>query len=213
MNSDSVNLRNIANHTDYRNTAIMTTNSPQSANPAMSRLRNFLIALAAIALSIALFIGLQTQNPSSSLSQMAEDSTPLEVALGNGKPTLIEFYANWCTSCQAMAADLAELKATYAEPLNFVMLNVDNSKWLPEILHYRVDGIPHFVFLDSQGNSVAQAIGEQPHSILEDNLQALIAAHPLPYAVSTGQVSNFTAPVSAAKTSATAPKSHGAQVQ
>ncbi len=191
----------------------MTTNSPQPANSSISRLRNFLIALAAIALSVALFIGLRTQNPSTSLSQMAEESIPLEIALTNGKPTLIEFYANWCTSCQAMAADLAELKANYTEPLNFVMLNVDNNKWLPEILHYRVDGIPHFVFLDSLGNPVAQAIGEQPRSILENNLQALIAGVPLPYAESTGQVSNFTTPVSPAKASATDPKSHGAQVQ
>ncbi|MBD0346081.1 MAG: thiol:disulfide interchange protein, partial [Coleofasciculus sp. Co-bin14] len=128
-------------------------------------------------------------------------------------PTLMEFYANWCTSCQAMAKDLGELKQQYAESVNFVMLNVDNSKWLPEILNYRVDGIPHFVYLGKEGKAIAQAIGEQPRSILQANLDALVAALPLPYTQANGQVSTFNAPVSAPKATQEDPRSHGAQVQ
>ncbi len=92
----------------------------------------------------------------------------------NGKPSLMEFYANWCTSCQAMAGDLAQLKQEYQEEINFVMINIDNSKWLPEILNYNVDGIPHFVFLDNQGQPITEAIGEQPLSRLRANLQVLL---------------------------------------
>ena len=46
-----------------------------------------------------------------------------------------------------MAPDIQQLKDSYAGRVNFVMLNVDNTKWLPEMLNYRVDGIPHFEFL------------------------------------------------------------------
>jgi Thiol-disulfide isomerase and thioredoxins len=117
----------------------------KSEAKAATRIRNLLIVLAAIALSVSIFFGIRTQTPSSSLTAMAKASAPLETALVNGKPTLIEFYANWCGSCQAMAKDLSEIKQKYAAPLNFVMLNVDNDKWLPEVSKYRVDGIPHFV--------------------------------------------------------------------
>ena len=58
------------------------------------RVRNLLVVLVAIALSVALFFGLQTQNNSVSLTALGEESTPLEVALSNNKPTLMEFYAN-----------------------------------------------------------------------------------------------------------------------
>lgn len=198
----------------------MTANSPDSGSPSpqtpqaslSARLRNFIIALVAIILGVALFLGLQTETGSASLDAQAEESTPMEVAMSNGKPTLMEFYANWCTTCQAMAQDLGELKQQYTDSVNFVMLNVDNSKWLPEILNYRVDGIPHFVFLDAQGEAIAQTIGEQPRPVLEANLEALVADLPLPYTQGDGQVSTFKAPVSSSKASPDDPRSHGSQV-
>ncbi|UWU46973.1 Thiol-disulfide isomerase or thioredoxin [Limnospira platensis C1] len=131
----------------------MSTNPSDSSLTTSSfttRLRNFLIALVAIVLSVLVFWGFRTNATSISLTELATESTPLEVALSNGKPTLMEFYANWCTTCQAMAEDMADLRDSYGDRINFVMLNVDNTKWLPEILKYRVDGIPHFVFLNDQ---------------------------------------------------------------
>jgi len=178
-----------------------------------TRIRNFLIALVAIALGVALFLGLKTETGSISLETQAAESTPLEVAMSNDKPTLMEFYANWCTTCQAMAKDLGELKQQYANKVNFVMLNVDNSKWLPEILNYRVDGIPHFVFLAADGQAIAQTIGEQPRRVLEADLEALVVKLPLPYTQGSGQISAFEAPVSSTKASQDDPRSHGAQVQ
>ncbi|MDJ0599265.1 MAG: thioredoxin family protein [Crocosphaera sp.] len=175
-----------------------------------NRIRNTVIAFAAIALSIAIFFGFQTQTGSVSLEAQAKDSTPIEVAMSNGKPTLTEFYADWCTSCQAMAPELAQLKQKYTESVNFVMLNVDNNKWLPEILRYRVDGIPHFVFIDDQGKAIAQTIGEQPPSVMEANLDALIDHQPLPYAASTGQTSDFKTRVN---TPSSDPRSHSSQAK
>ncbi|BFM38723.1 Thioredoxin domain protein [Synechocystis sp. LKSZ1] len=155
----------------------------------MNRVRNLVLALMAVILSGAIYFGFQTQGSATSLEAQSQQAIPLEVALSNGKPTLTEFYADWCTSCQTMAKDLAVIKRKYADQVNFAMLNVDNSKWLPEVLRYRVDGIPHFVFLNEAGEAIAQAIGEQPRTILEANLAALLQGLALPYARATGQVS------------------------
>ena len=95
------------------------------------RLRNALIALGAIAVGAALFASLQTEANSASLQAQAQRSVPLEAATRNQKPTLVEFYANWCSACQAMAGELDGLKQTYGSQVDFVMLNVDNDKWLP----------------------------------------------------------------------------------
>ena len=192
----------------------MTTNLPDSPTPTpqlATRLRNLVIVIVAVVLSGAVFFGLQTGSDTGSLAAMAATATPLEAALTNRKPTLMEFYADWCTSCQAMAKDMSDLKATYGDRVNFVMLNVDNSKWLPEMLHYRVDGIPHFVFLDRQGESLASTLGEQPRSIMAANLDAMIAEAALPYVRERGRVSEVEAKV-APIASPDDPRGHGAQV-
>ena len=182
---------------------------PESTNA--TRVRNFLIAMVAIALSVALILGLRTQTPEASLAKLDEASTPLEVALSNGKPTIMEFYADWCTVCQKMAPDIKELEVEYADKVNFVMLNVDNTKWLPEMLKYRVDGSPHFVFLGKEGETIAQAIGDQPRTIMNSNIFALVTGSSLPYAQKEGQVSKFTAPVKPT-TSKDDPRLHSSQV-
>lgn len=197
----------------------MTANQPtppsNPSNPAnlttlAVRLRNLVIVLVAVILSVAIFLGLQTGTSSASLAAMAETSTPLNEALVNGKPTLMEFYADWCTACQAMAQDMADLKQTYSNRVNFVMLNVDNSKWLPEMLSYRVDGIPHFVFLDAAGGPIASTIGEQPRTIMASNLDALVTGTPLPYVQSRGRISELESAVPPSRTND--PRSHGSQV-
>jgi thiol-disulfide isomerase/thioredoxin len=194
------------------NSTVATATKNSEAKTA-AQIRNLLIVLAAVALSISIFLGLRTQTASTTLSEMAKAATPLETALANGKPTMVEFYANWCTSCQSMAEDLNAIKQKYAEPMNFVMLNVDNDKWLPEITKYRVDGIPHFVYLNNKGGAVAQTIGEAPRSIIEENLDALIAGKDLPHGQSVGQVSNFNPPTGTVKASSSDPRAHGSQVQ
>lgn len=197
----------------------MAGNLPNSPGVSSSdvelgkRVRNFLIVLAAMTLSVFLFLGLRSQANNADLTTLAQESIPLEVAMTNSKPTLMEFYANWCTTCQAMAKNMKELKQEYGEKVNFVMLNVDNIKWLPEISKYRVDGIPHFVFFNKDGTEISHIIGEIPRPIMVTDLESLIAENPIPSQENIGQVSKFVPKVKAAKDNTTDPRSHGAQVQ
>lgn len=54
---------------------------------------------------------------------------------------------------------------------------------------YDVDGIPHFVFLDSQGRKQGDVVGRLPKDVLQRNTDALVAAAPLPYAKASGATS------------------------
>lgn len=183
-------------------------------NPLRASLGKGAIAAAAVILTVLVFFGLRLQTSLPTLSTMAKRALPLELALTNGKPSLVEFYADWCSSCQAMVPTLAAVEKTYGDRINFVMLNVDNDKWLPEMLAYQVDGIPHFQFFDGTGEAIAHTLGEQPPSIMAANLDALVAQAPLPHVQARGPMSargqeRRLAPASGGQTD---PRSHGAQV-
>lgn len=198
---------------DQSSNEASTIAPPPIATNLATKVRNLIVVSVAVGLAVLLVLGIRTQTPAASLETLAADSTPLETALVNGKPSLVEFYANWCTSCQAMAGDMAELRTTYGDQVNFVMLNVDNTKWLPEMLHYRVDGIPHFVYLDPAGAAISTAIGEQPQTIIASNLDALVVGTDLPYQTALGQTSILESPQGAVITPRNDdPRSHGAQV-
>ncbi len=190
----------------------LDTNLDASEVTLATRIRNLIVVTVAAVLSVLIVLALQTQGTTASLSSLANRSVPLEEALTNGQPSFVEFYADWCTSCQAMAGDMAALREEYDDRVNFVMLNVDNSKWLPEMGRYEVDGIPHFVFLNPQGVAIAQTIGEQPRTIVAANLEALLAGRPLPYNRQAGRTSEVPSGANVGS-QGDDPRRHGAQVQ
>jgi thiol-disulfide isomerase/thioredoxin len=169
----------------------MADNLSTSPDLPPNPIRNLVVALVAVVLAVLVFVGFRAQSTTPSLTELAATAVPFDQAQTNGKPTLLEFYANWCTTCQAMAGDMAELRQGYGDRVNFVMLNIDNNTWLPEMLAYRVEGIPHFVYLGADAAPVATAIGEQPRQILSDNLDALIAQAPLPHQQTLGRTSDL----------------------
>ena len=180
---------------------------PNLSNTPAQRLRNLLVAIAAIVLTTALFFGFQTQRSTTSLDAVAAVAMPIDQALGNAQPTLIEFYADWCSSCQSMAADNLSLEQEYSDRLNFVMLNVDNNKWLPEVTKYRVDGIPRFIFLDRQNQLIGDTTGAIPREIMAANIEAAIANQPLPHnSVTSDRTSTITEPKAA---DISQPRDHG----
>ncbi|MFQ3680144.1 MAG: thioredoxin domain-containing protein [Pseudanabaenaceae cyanobacterium] len=173
-----------------------------------TQLRNGLVAIAAVLLALALFVGLRTEKLGVSLAGLAERSVPWETAWAGDRPILLEFYADWCAVCQSMAADGETLRREFGDRVDFVMLNVDNRKWLPEMQRYGVDGIPHFVFLDAQRQPQGTAIGQVPLNAMRENLTALLTHQTLPHAQWQGERSLTTG---TGVPYPTDPKAHGVE--
>ena len=104
---------------------------------------------------------------------MAQEAIAYEVAINNEKPTLIEFYADWCTTCQSMSPVLKKLKEKYGEQINFVMINIDYPQNSQLIKNYNVNGVPQLTFLDYQERTMDNLIGKVPEKFLESTLVKL----------------------------------------
>lgn len=125
-----------------------------------------------------------------SLKDLSTKAIPYDVALSNGMPTVVEFYADWCEVCRELAPDVYRVEEQYKGKVNFVMLNVDNTKWEQELDEFGVEGIPHFAFLDKEGNEEGSVVGRLPKKYLVENVAALASGEPsIPHARAVGQFS------------------------
>lgn len=108
------------------------------------------------------------------LKATASESTPYVVATENHKPTLIEFYADWCTTCQAMAPTLRSIHEHFGETVNIVMLNIDRPEWQSQVQRFGVSGVPHLVLLSAEQTVVDTFIGKVPKQVLGSRLVELL---------------------------------------
>ena len=80
----------------------------------------------------------------------------LEQAAAEGKPVIIDFYADWCLPCKEMdivtfsRADVLEAAGRRLVIKADVTLESTEAS-LEGVPHFQVDGVPTVVFLDAQG--------------------------------------------------------------
>jgi thioredoxin 1 len=78
--------------------------------------------------------------------------------LHSERPTLVDFYADWCGPCRAMASVVEELASDFEGRANVVKVNVDES---PELAtRYGVQSIPTFIVV-RDGKATQRLIGVQ----------------------------------------------------
>jgi thiol-disulfide isomerase/thioredoxin len=110
--------------------------------------------------------------PAGPATQEMVATDPGKVQLASGKVQLVEFFAFWDGTSQAMAPVVLGLETAYGDKMNFVYLDIDN----PAVAKFR-DQLgfqmqPQFFLLDAQGNVIKQWSG----SVQEAELRAAIDA-------------------------------------
>jgi len=109
------------------------------------------------------------------LTTMAQTATPYDVAMANQKPTLIEFYADWCTTCQSLSPTITALHEQWGDRINFVMLNIDDPQWASQVNQFQVNGVPNLTLLDNSHAVTDTFMGNIPKSLLESELTELLS--------------------------------------
>jgi len=111
--------------------------------------------------------------PTFLLKEFGKSSIDPEIAFTNNKPTFLEFYADWCEVCKEMAPKVYDIKKNYEKDINFVFLNVDNSKWEQYIRKFNVNGIPQVNIFDKDANLELTLIGKQEKETIQESLDNL----------------------------------------
>jgi thioredoxin 1 len=87
--------------------------------------------------------------------------------LKSENPVIVDFWAEWCGPCHAVAPVLDKIAAERDGELKIVKVNIDEEQELA--MRYGVASIPTMI-LFRDGEPAAAAIGAQPKAALERSL-------------------------------------------
>ncbi len=90
--------------------------------------------------------------------------------LQSGTPTLVDFWAEWCGPCKAIAPIVSEIATAYAGKLNVVKMNIDDNPQTPT--QFQIKGIPTLI-LFKDGQMIDQIVGAVP----KDRLETMLKKH------------------------------------
>lgn len=98
------------------------------------------------------------------MSRAVTDETfEIDVIKSTG-PVLVDFWAEWCGPCRAIAASLEELSTEFSGKLDIVKVNIDDNPLAPS--RFGVRGIPALI-LFKDGIPTATQVGAAPKSALK----------------------------------------------
>jgi thioredoxin 1 len=100
------------------------------------------------------------------------DATFENDVLQSNTPVLVDFWAEWCGPCKAIAPILEELAPAYEGKVRIVKLNVDENGATGA--KFNIRSIPTLLLFD-QGKVVATKIGAVPQSQLRAFLDDQLA--------------------------------------
>jgi thioredoxin 1 len=100
------------------------------------------------------------------------EATFEQEVLQSEKPVIVDFWAEWCGPCHAIAPVLEKIADEHSD-LRVVKVNIDEEQGLA--MRYGIASIPTVV-LFKDGEPAAAAIGAMPKQALEKSLGLVEAA-------------------------------------
>ena len=103
------------------------------------------------------------------------DSIFEEKVLKSDKPVLVDFWAEWCGPCKAIAPVVEEIAEEYSGRLKVMKLDVDSDQ--SRAVEFGIRGIPALLIFN-EGQVARTIVGAVPKSTIVKNVEEVISGTP-----------------------------------
>jgi thioredoxin 1 len=100
-----------------------------------------------------------------------DDNSFSDAVEKNTTPILVDFWAEWCMPCRALAPIIDELANEFQGKVRFAKVNVDDCKTIPG--KFGIRGIPTLI-LFQDGKKVNELVGNQPKEKIKTMLSKVV---------------------------------------
>ena len=106
--------------------------------------------------------------------QLSDENFQKEV-LESELPVLVDFWAEWCMPCRAIASTVAQIAEEYKGRLKVCKLNVDSNPKTASA--YQIVSIPTLIIIKN-GQKMDQIVGNVPKDFIEEKISPFLETKP-----------------------------------
>lgn len=103
----------------------------------------------------------QVQGEFIQVTNLEQMQQQLNIAAAQGKPAMVDFYADWCTACKAFEKETFQAPEVASKLRQMVLIQADvtqtNATTIKLLSHYQVLGLPTLLLFNKQGEELQQA--------------------------------------------------------
>ena len=103
---------------------------------------------------------------------VVSDSSFEKEVLQSDKPVLVDFWADWCAPCRALAPTIDAIAEQFGETAGVVKVNVDDNTATAQ--RYGIKGIPTLI-LFSAGKEVERVVGATSKESISRMMQKYVS--------------------------------------